>query len=55
MRMPAACAARGKALAVGLAVRQRRQQIDAGKTRKSLRNGQPLRLGEGIGRAAAKT
>ena len=54
MRMPAACAAPRKALAVGLAVRQRRQQIDAGEARERFGDGQPLRLGKRIGRAAAK-
>ena len=33
MRMPAVCAARGECVAIRLAVRQRRQQIDAGETR----------------------
>ena len=44
----------GKLFAVGLAVRQRRQQIDAGEARERLRDGEPLRRGERIGRAAAK-
>ncbi len=44
----------GETLAIRCAVRQRRQQIDAGKAGKRLRDGELFRRGEGIGGAAAK-
>ena len=53
-RIPAAARPRAKRVAVRLAVRQRRQQIDAGEARESLGDRQPFRLGERIGRPAAK-
>ena len=54
MRMPAALRGAREQRAVGLAVRQRRQQIDAGEFFKRLRHRQPFRRSKRIGYAAAK-
>jgi hypothetical protein len=54
MRMPAACAAHAKRSRSATPSGNVAEEVDAGKTRESLRDGKPFRRGKGIRAAAAK-